>query len=95
MSFLSILGIGGFLYALPKLLVGSYEPIGTNIAVLDSCTSKSTPQLTCNENSSLLNVAIFFIAQLIMGGGTTPLYTLGRVSFFIYFMHCFILILGQ
>ena len=47
--------------------------------MFDTCMiNKSIPQISCEKKYSTLHVAILFIAQFIMGGGTTPLYTLGN-----------------
>lgn len=73
------IGIGGFLYALPKLLIPTYEPVGASVSMLDTCTAnKSIPQMSCEKKSYPLHVAILFVPQFIMGCGTTPLYTLGK-----------------
>ena len=74
-----VLGIGGFLFALPKLFIPPYEPVGGSQSIFDSCKiNKSIPRISCEKKYSNLHVAILFIAQFIMGGGTTPLYTLGK-----------------
>lgn len=76
------------LFALPKLLIGDYKPTGYN--TIDVCSANKTMSLLekecVTEASSILYIAIFFVAQLIMGAGTTPLYTLGK-----FCSYCFIL----
>lgn len=74
-----VTGCGVLLFALPKLLIGDYKPTGYN--TIDVCSANKTMSLLekecVTEASSILYIAIFFVAQLIMGAGTTPLYTLG------------------
>lgn len=62
-------------------MIPPYEPVGGSQSMFDICMiNKSIPQISCEKKYSTLHVAILFIAQFIMGGGTTPLYTLGKWS---------------
>ena len=76
------LGFGALLFALPKLMVGAYKPMKVYQMGFDVCAvNKSTSYSLCTEKSSSSNfiyLIAFVIAQLIMGAGTTPFYTLGK-----------------
>lgn len=79
-----LLGIGSFLFALPQVITSPYQP------VLEGTTSRSKPVQECvisnytsNDNacfsgygSTSFYLLVFCVAQLLMGAGTTPLYSL-------------------
>ncbi|XP_067030359.1 solute carrier organic anion transporter family member 4A1-like [Acropora muricata] len=69
-----ILGIGCFLFALPHVLVGSYEPgsSGTNF-----CTPKADPTDSGCKSSIWYHILAFVIAEFFIGVGATPVYILG------------------
>ena len=84
-----LLGFGGFLYALPKLLVGSYDLQQSYLddEAFSTCKSGTNssayvaPSYCDNSDMSghrVLYAVIFVTAQLIMGAGTAPIRTLGR-----------------
>ncbi|XP_046848352.1 LOW QUALITY PROTEIN: solute carrier organic anion transporter family member 4A1-like [Xenia sp. Carnegie-2017] len=72
-----ILGIGSLLYALPHFLIGPYDSshMGSNGFI---CMISNTTSTQCNmkSDSRWYYMAIFIIAQLIMGAGTSPFYSL-------------------
>ena len=72
------------LFALPKLIKGRYDAgsVSVNFQDFETCsfnaTTGSINKDLCNtQHSSVLHLAIFCFAEMIMGLGTTPLYTLG------------------
>lgn len=82
------LGCGGLLFALPKLLVGSWTPyeitdeeFNRDICLLDSrnATLPSYCATGSITGARALHAVIFVTAQLIMGAGTAPIRTLGKV----------------
>lgn len=76
--------IGCFVFVLPHALISPYQPVLGNT----SFTSRRTEQCNINNGSSTSNACfsgyesnrlylfIFCVAQLLMGAGTTPLYSL-------------------
>eukprot|EP00111_Clytia_hemisphaerica_P005496 TCONS_00015937-protein len=76
-----ITGLGIALFALPKLMIGKYEGASNQEGFDPTCQASAGPQgdLQCNENGggTIGHMAVFMISQLLMGIGTTPLYTLG------------------
>jgi len=74
-----ITGIGAFIFASPKLMIDAYNPIKqSQKASIDICSSnKSIQQFKCTQDETFVYLFILFTAQLIMGAGTAPLYTLG------------------
>ena len=75
-------GLGCLLFVLPQGLVGRYEPLASN----GGLTNGEVCRLSGNGTSEFCfadyggrwyYIFIFFLAQLLMGAGTTPLYTLG------------------
>ena len=85
-EFYILLGFGGFLFALPKLLIGVYVPeFSKKEFAIDVCfTNKTAPLIpsSCETHEMsgqrVLHAVIFIIAQLIMGAGTAPIRTLGK-----------------
>ncbi|KAJ7394323.1 hypothetical protein OS493_000127 [Desmophyllum pertusum] len=79
-----ITAIGCFVFVLPHALISPYQPVLENTTF----TSRQTEQCTINNGSSTSNACfsgyesnrlylfIFCVAQLLMGAGTTPLYSL-------------------
>ena len=69
-----ILGIGCFLFALPHVLVGSYEPgsSGTNL-----CTPTADLTDSGCKSSIWYHILAFVIAEFFIGVGATPVYILG------------------
>ena len=77
------------MFALPKLMIGKYKIVGKGDGGLSStlcgassvADSKSMEDI-CNgaksEEQTAGHLAVFVISQLLMGIGTTPLYTLGK-----------------
>ena len=87
---LYLLGIGCFLFALPHLLVGPYRPdiirgVSSNSRSQSFCYANTTNTTSSVENSQCFSgyggnwyyLMIFSIAQMIMGAGTIPLFSLG------------------
>lgn len=79
--------MGVILFALPKLLIGEYKAFGVGNTAFPLClirnSTTSVASKVCEEGSGpLLNIAIFFLAQFIIGAGATPLQTLGKFFFF-------------
>ncbi|XP_057317468.1 solute carrier organic anion transporter family member 4C1-like [Hydractinia symbiolongicarpus] len=77
-------GIGAFFFALPKFLKGHYTAGTVSIRFQDfeTCQSNLTnTDININscekENGSNIYLVIFCVAEMIMGLGTAPLYTLG------------------
>lgn len=81
--FFSLSGIGVLLFALPKLLIGKYTAHYGLQSTQPLCLTRNNtiiPTSECKEGESsemYLHVAIFFLAQFIIGAGATPLQTLG------------------
>ena len=84
------------MFALPKLMIGKYSIIGKGDGGLSStlCGASSITDVKnlediCSDASgdgkSTGHLAVFVISQLLMGIGTTPLYTLG-MFFFSFFL---------
>ncbi|EDO36636.1 predicted protein, partial [Nematostella vectensis] len=72
-----ILGIGCFLFALPHLLVGDYEP-GTSVS--DFCDRSPNPSALSSvkcQSSIWYHILVFVIAEFFIGFGATPVYILG------------------
>lgn len=69
-----ILGIGCFLFALPHILVGRYEPgsSATNLCSIDSLPTN----LVC-RSSVWYHIFVFVLAEFFIGVGATPVYILG------------------
>ncbi|KAL9961463.1 hypothetical protein ACROYT_G030405 [Oculina patagonica] len=69
-----ILGIGCFLFALPHVLVGRYEPgsSATNLCSVDSLPTN----LIC-RSSVWYHIFVFVLAEFFIGVGATPVYILG------------------
>ena len=63
-------------------MIGAYKPMGVYEMGFDVCTvNKTMSNLLCNEktsNDNFVYLLVFVIAQLVMGAGTTPFYTLGK-----------------
>lgn len=77
-----ITGLGCLLFVLPQGLVGRYQPLSAS----NGLTEGQVCRLGVNGTSEICfadyggqwyYMLIFFMAQLLMGAGTTPLYTLG------------------
>lgn len=78
-----LLGIGGLLFALPRLTRNSYSPKPTATAEFETCAAKNITTKTCDTSAKeVSHVLVFFLANFIMGAGTTPLFTLGNVSYY-------------
>lgn len=69
-----ILGIGCFLFALPHVLVGRYEP-GSSITNL--CSSDSFPANVVCKSAIWYHIFVFVLAEFLIGVGATPVYILG------------------
>ena len=78
----SVIGLGCLLFVLPQALVGRYEPLlnSNGFATGEVC------RLNVNGTSEFCfaqyggrwyYIFIFFLGQLLMGAGTTPMFTLG------------------
>lgn len=78
----AITGLGCLIFVLPQALVGRYEPLlnsnGFGNGELCQLSVNGTSEFCfSNYGGRWYYIFIFFLAQLLMGGGTTPLYTLG------------------
>eukprot|EP00111_Clytia_hemisphaerica_P003959 TCONS_00011354-protein len=84
-----LIGIGAFIYSLPKFMKGDYQPLSTT-ATFDynkyelchhnsSSTIIDLPSHSCTitDDSSGLYLTILCVANMLMGIGATPLNTLG------------------
>ena len=83
-------GIGALMFALPKLISGDYQPKNVKQGGLDICNLNKTFVTSCGGQSmseSNVIAVLFFIANFIMGVGTTPLYTLGKKYFNIFILY--------
>lgn len=69
-----ILGIGCFLFALPHVLVGRYEP-GSSATNL--CSTDSLPSNLICRSSVWYHIFVFVLAEFFIGIGATPVYILG------------------
>lgn len=77
-----VAGLGCLIFVLPQALVGRYEPLlnsnGFGNGGLCQLSVNGTSEFCfSNYGGRWYYIFIFFLAQLLMGGGTTPLYTLG------------------
>ncbi|KAK3749556.1 hypothetical protein QZH41_019697 [Actinostola sp. cb2023] len=78
-------GVGAFLFVLPQALIGSYYPTSNRARSFkeqDLCSLKNSTAGLGAECVSLYNsewyyIVFFVVGQLLMGAGTTPLYSLG------------------
>ena len=79
------LGVGIALFAVPKLMIGKYDGMSGTGGFNPTCQASGGPQgdVQCNgdEGGTIGHMAVFMISQLLMGIGTTPLYTLGNFIF--------------
>ena len=74
------LGIGGLLFALPRLTRDPYSPQPLATSELEICAAKNITTKTCHANAKeVSHVLVFLLANFIMGAGTTPLFTLGNL----------------
>lgn len=69
-----ILGIGCFVFALPHLLVGKYEP-GSSATNL--CRSDAFPENLVCRSAVWYHIFFFVLAEFLIGIGATPVYILG------------------
>ncbi|KAJ7380705.1 hypothetical protein OS493_007073 [Desmophyllum pertusum] len=81
-------GIGCFFLALPHLLIGPYQPnimrgisIGRgmpfcNTNITNITSNLESPGCSSGYGGNWYYLMIFSIAQMVMGAGTTPLYSL-------------------
>ncbi|XP_029185386.2 solute carrier organic anion transporter family member 4A1-like [Acropora millepora] len=77
-----VTGLGCLLFVLPQVLVGRYEPIldSNGFANGEICRmgGNATSEFCFGQyGGEWYYIFIFFLGQLLMGAGTTPLYTLG------------------
>jgi len=77
-----ITGLGCLLFVLPHVLVGRYEPLldsngFANGEVCRLSVNGTSEFCFADYGSRWYYIFIFFLGQLLMGAGTTPLYTLG------------------
>ena len=79
-------GLGCLCFVVPHLLVGDYSPTVSATKVPfnqhnDLCTAKNITQgsssCVSSYDSKWYYLAIFSFAQMLMGAGTTPLWSLG------------------
>ena len=82
MMMICVIGLGCLLFVLPQGLVGRYQPLlNSNGLSKDGVChlNDNTTSEYCfaDYGSQWYYIFIFFVAQLLMGAGTTPLYTLG------------------
>ena len=83
------IGVGAVIFALPKLMIGSYSsPIYDNQIKLNICApNKISSPDTCQvkfSGDTILHIMMFMLGQIIMGAGTTPHYTLGIIALISY-----------
>ena len=76
------IGLGCLLFILPQGLVGRYQPLSTSNGLTDGQVCRLGVNGTsefcfADYGGQWYYILIFFMAQLLMGAGTTPLYTLG------------------
>ena len=76
------IGLGCLLFVLPQGLVGRYQPLldsnGLSTGGVCRLNVNGTSEFCFTEyGGKWYNIFIFFMAQLLMGAGTTPLFTLG------------------
>lgn len=77
-----VTGLGCLLFVLPQGLVGRYQPLSASNGLTDGQVCRLGVNGTsefcfADYGSQWYYMFIFFMAQLLMGAGTTPLYTLG------------------
>lgn len=69
-----IMGVGSFIFALPQFVSGIYQPLDDGDIICNGTTTVSS----CDQNSGLSDYKyVFFLAQILLGIGASPLYTLG------------------
>ncbi|KAJ8321940.1 hypothetical protein KUTeg_000411 [Tegillarca granosa] len=68
------MGVGSFIFALPQFVSGIYQPLDDGDIICNGTTTVSS----CDQNSGLSDYKyVFFLAQILLGIGASPLYTLG------------------
>lgn len=80
-----VTSLGALLFALPHVLIDKYVPLEFEISkTADICHTNSTSVLQSEEacrkelqNSDWKYLFVFIGAKLLLGAGTTPLFTLG------------------
>ena len=77
---LFLLGLAGFVFAIPHFTTPVYDPRGASRGDDNLCRDRSneTQCQTDPSDSSLSGyLGVFIVARLLMGVGATPLYTMG------------------
>ncbi|XP_053555703.1 solute carrier organic anion transporter family member 4C1-like [Bombina bombina] len=78
-----MIGLGSIVFSLPHFTSGSYQYGSKNRDFCEISGSNSTGAECVNKQGSSLSnyLYVFILAQLLMGVGGTPLYTLGTAFF--------------
>jgi len=82
MCYFFVIGLGCLLFVLPQGLVGRYQPLSASNGLTDGQICRlgvngTSEVCFADYGGQWYYILIFFMAQLLMGAGTTPLYTLG------------------
>ncbi|EDO31714.1 predicted protein, partial [Nematostella vectensis] len=81
-----VTSLGCLLFALPHVLIGKYLPVeferineGGDLCLIRNSTTSRTDEVCTNvvSNSDWKYMFVFIGAKLLLGAGTTPLFTLG------------------
>ncbi|XP_069481560.1 solute carrier organic anion transporter family member 4C1 [Ambystoma mexicanum] len=78
-----LIGLGAIIFSLPHFTSGLYE-YGADFEAICATAPTNTSTHTCSPSSTSADsnyLYVFIVAQLILGAGGTPLYTLGTAFF--------------
>ena len=75
-----VLGLGCLVFALPQLLVGTYEPRiaqASDLCHFNETLRNSTNSSEDCRSSEWYHMLVFVVGQLLIGAGASPIYNLG------------------
>ena len=73
---LFIMGLGSLLFALPQFITGEYEVGRTTNLTFEACRDVNDFSPDCDEESDSI-YAVFILGSMLLGVGSTPLFTIG------------------
>ena len=76
----TILGLGCLVFALPQLIVGSYEPTisqSSDLCHFNETLRNATSSSESCKGSQWYHMFVFVLGQLLIGAGASPVYNLG------------------
>lgn len=75
-----VLGFGCLVFALPQLIIGSYEPTlaqHSDLCHLNETLRNTTNTIETCRSSEWYHMLVFVFGQLLIGAGASPIYNLG------------------